>query len=322
MKKFLKNLLIFLIPLLLVSFGLDHLLSNVLSKSNNHADGEYPTWNDLYAGNINSDIVIYGSSRAIVHINPKTISDSFQTSVYNLGINGHPFLLQHFRHTLLLKYNVQPIVIIQTLDVTSLDLESDLYNPDQFLPYMLNNKEMEQATLAFNGYKSIDYKIPLIRYYGKKGAFLEIIKLIFHKSGNTIMRIKGYQDKDKIWNDDLMKAQQELGSLEAKPDSSIVHLFEEYLNECKQKNIKVILVYTPEFIDGQKFVSNRSDIIDLYYRFSRKYDIPFFDYSGDSISFHKKYFYNSGHLNKTGADLFTAKLITDLKKTGRLSAVP
>lgn len=319
MKKFLKKLLFFLIPLLLVSFGLDHLLSNVLSKSNNHADGEYPTWNDLYAGKINSDIVIYGSSRAVVHLNPKTISDCLQTSVYNLGINGHPFLLQYFRHSLLLKYNTQPIIIIQTLDVTSLDLEPDLYNPDQFLPYMLNNKEMEQATVAFNGYKSIDYKIPLIRYYGKKEAFFEFIKLIFHKSSNKIMRIKGFQDKNKIWNDDLMKAQQEIGSFEVKPDTSIIHLFEKYLNECKQKNIKVILVYTPEFIEGQKFVRNRSDIIDLYYQFSRKYDIPFFDYSDDSISFQKKYFYNSGHLNKTGADLFTTKLIADLKKTGRLS---
>lgn len=315
MNRLVKKLLVFLIPILLVPFGLDNVLSGVLKKSNNYADGEYTTWNDLYGGKINSDIVIYGSSRAWVNIDPDMISDSLQTTAYNLGINGHTFLLQYFRHSLLLKYNTKPKIIIQTLDAGSMAKGTNLYNPDQFLPYMLNNKEMRQATIVYNGFRSIDYIIPLIRYYGKKEAILEIIKLIFNPAGNTIMKIKGYQGKDEMWNDDFKNAQQEIGSYEIKPDTSIIVLFEKYLNECKQQNIKIIFVYPPEFIDGQKFVRNRSDIMALYDKFSQEDDIPFFDYSNDSLSFQKKYFYNSSHLNKTGAELFTAKLIGDLKKS-------
>jgi hypothetical protein len=314
MKRLLLKILLFLIPIILVSPGLDYLLSGVLKRSYSYADGEYPTWNDLYAGKINSDIVIYGSSRAWVHINPRMISDSLKTTAYNLGINGHDFRLQYFRHLLLLENNSKPKLIIQNLDVGTLFKLPDLYNPDQFLPYMLHNKQMKHATIAFNGYHSYDYEIPLIRYYGKKEAIIHILKILIHPSANVPMRIRGYQAQDSKWNDDLEKAIEKMGSYRVILDSSIIHLFENYLNECRQNNIKIILAYSPEFIEGQKFVSNRSEIIELYNQISKKYDIPFYDYSTDTISYRRQYFYNSGHMNKKGAELFTAKLIDELRQ--------
>ena len=51
------------------------------------------------------------------------------------------------------------------------------------------------------------------------------------------------------------------------------------------------------------------DVTELFKKFSKKYDIPFYDYSTDTLCFHKKYFYNALHLNKTGAEIFTNKLI-------------
>jgi hypothetical protein len=313
MRTFLIKLILFIVPILLISLVLDHFLSGVLEKSYSYADSEFPVWNDLYKGKINSDIVIYGSSRAWRHINPTMISDSLHKTAYNLGVNGHSYKSQYFRHFLLLKYNKKPKIIIQTLDVTSFEKSSDLYNPDQYLPYMLNNIEMKKLT--YNEYQPIDYKLPMIRYFGKKEAFMEIIKLFVNPGSNIPLRTRGSLARDIMWNNDLIVAQQKLGSFEVKSDSSIIHLFEKYLNECHQLNIQVIFVYTPEYIEGQKFVSNRSDIMALYYQFSQKYDIPFYDYSNDSMSFHKEYFYNSGHLNKAGAELFTAKLINDLRKS-------
>lgn len=313
MKTFLVKFVIFISPFILFAYGLDVILSDILKKSYGFADSEYSVWNDLYAGEINSDIVIYGSSRAWRHIDPTMISSSLKTTAYNLGINGHSFKSQYFRHTLLMKLNRKPKIIIQTLDVTGFEKVSDLYNPDQYLPYMLNNKEMK--VLENNGYDPIDYRLPMIRYFGKKEAFIEIIKIITSPNSNKAVRIKGYRSRDLVWNDDLLAAQQKLGSYRVESDSSIIHLFEEYLIECEKKNIQIVFVYTPEFIDGQNFVTNRSDIMSIYYAFSNKYNIPFFDYSNDSISFNKKYFYNSGHLNTKGAEIFTTKLINDLEKS-------
>jgi len=76
----------------------------------------------------------------------------------------------------------------------------------------------------------------------------------------------------------------------------------------------LIFVYTPEFIDGQKFMSNRDEIIDLYKIISNKYSIKFYDYSQDSICLNKKYFYNSMHLNKFGSEIFSRNLACALQK--------
>jgi hypothetical protein len=46
----------------------------------------------------------------------------------------------------------------------------DLYNSEQFLPYMLWNQEVKEATICYNGFSSIDYEIPLIRFYGNYDA--------------------------------------------------------------------------------------------------------------------------------------------------------
>ena len=100
---------------------------------------------------------------------------------------------------------------------------------------------------------------------------------------------------------------------EAKLDPETIILFEKFIAECKKQNIKLIFVYAPEYIEGQIFTKNRGEVLSLYTNYSQKYNIPFYDYSNDAISYQKKYFYNTVHMNKTGAELFTAKLIDTLK---------
>ena len=51
----------------------------------------------------------------------------------------------------------------------------------------------------------------------------------------------------------------------------------------------------------------------MFKKLSKEYQIPFYDFSNDSISYHKKYFYNASHLNNFGSQLFTKELIDKLK---------
>ena len=104
MKQFLKKIVLFILFTFLLAYPLDIIISNQLKKSNSYARGEYSVWNDLFEGKIDSEIVIYGSSRAWVHINPELLENSFGRSSYNLGIDGHNFRLQYLRHKTLLKY--------------------------------------------------------------------------------------------------------------------------------------------------------------------------------------------------------------------------
>lgn len=80
-----------------------------------------------------------------------------------------------------------------------------------------------------------------------------------------------------------------------------------------KQNIKLILVYSPEYIDGQKYVQNRVDIIKIFEDFSKKYNLTYLDYSNDPMCNDKDYFYNASHLNEKGSILFSKKIGNDLK---------
>ena len=45
-----------------------------------------------------------------------------------------------------------------------------------------------------------------------------------------------------------------------------------------------------------------------------KYEVPFYYYTKDTMSYDKKYFYNSTHMNKTAEEFFTRRLVSDFKR--------
>jgi hypothetical protein len=315
MKKFIKYFFFFISPLVLLSYFLDFFISNNLKKSNKYAEKEYPTWNAIIDGKVNSDILIYGNSRAWVDFNPTMISDSLHISAYNLGIDGHGFKLQYLRHRMLLKNNNKPKIIIVSVDIFILNNRKELYNSEQFLPYMLWNREIKSATIDYDGFNSLDYDLPLIRYYGKTEALETAIRFFSGHLSNPVCRVKGYQGRNESWNTDFDKAKLTMKKYEVKLDTQTIILFEKFITECKKQNIKLIFVYAPEYIEGQIFTKNRDEVLSLYTKYSHKYNIPFYDYSTDAISYQKKYFYNTNHLNKTGAELFTTKLMDTLKQS-------
>lgn len=303
-----------MLPLLLFSFFLDKLLNNVRT-SLVHAQGEYPVWNDLYEGRILSQILVYGSSRAVAHVDPIMIGDSLKTSAYNLGIDGHNFRLQEFRHKILMDEKQKPKLILHSLDMFTLEKKPDLYNPDQFLPYLLWNETLWHAIDDYQGYKNVDHLLPLVRYYGKTEAIMKAVRCLESGPENNVPhRIKGFEPEDKAWNDDLAIARKKMNGYRVKLDTPSIKRFESYLENCAKKNITVVFVYSPEYYEGQNFVSNRDSIMALYRKSAGKYGLRFLDYSNDSMCLNKYWFYNSSHLNKEGAAVFTQKLIRDLKE--------
>ena len=313
MKKFIIKMCIFFLPIIVLAFPLDIFISTNLKHSNKFAEKEYPTWNAIFEEKVNSNILIFGSSRAWIHINPTIMSDSLHISTYNLGIDGHNFWLQYLRYQQLLKFDKRPKLIICSLDYFTLKKNKDLYNSEQFLPYMLWNDDIKKATESYNGFSFMDYEVPLIRYYGKHKAVETSIRFFSGHLNNPITRVKGYQGRDENWNSDFDIAKAVMKSLEVKLDHNTIVLFENFLKECRANNTKLVFVYTPEYIEGQKFVKNRKQIMGIYKKFSKQYNIPFYDFSNAPISYQKKYFYNASHLNKTGSELFTNEFVDTLK---------
>lgn len=311
MKIFLIEIFKFFIVLTITLVGLDLGISYFLKQSHDNP-AEYEVMNDIYQGNATCDIAIYGSSRAWVHIDPEILQESLHASTYNFGIDGHNFGLQYMRHLELLKFNKKPKVILLSLDVFSMEKGKNLYNAEQFLPYMLWNKNIRNFTSSYNGYSRIDYFFPMIRYIGKK-SILSSAAANIYKENAIKYRKRGYKGMPRIWNRDLSKAKRGGRRYERQIDPTLVKLLEKFVLECADLGIKLILVYTPEYIEGQEFVANRTKIIDVYSSLAKKHQLLFLDYSKSEICMNKDYFYNASHLNNKGSELFTKILADDLK---------
>jgi len=314
MKIFFSKLIVFIIPLIVVGFFFDKIISEFLKRSNSFAHKEYHTWNAILDGKLDAKIWIHGSSRALFHFDPTIIEDILNQSAFNLGIDGHTFSMQYLRHSLALKNNSKPSLIIHSVDIGSMQ-KGNLYNPDQFLPYMLWDETFYNYMSKYDGYSYFDYKIPIIRYYGKFEAIKTAIKMLVAPQSNVGERVKGYKGQDQDWNNDFVNAKKAMKKYIANLDSTTLNLFDNYLKECKEQEIQVILVYSPYYIEGQEFIQNQQLILDAYRNVAQKYDFAFMDFTNDPLCLDKKYFYNSSHLNKNGAELFTRKLCREIKRT-------
>ncbi|TVZ59162.1 hypothetical protein NA63_1687 [Flavobacteriaceae bacterium MAR_2010_105] len=313
MNRFLIKLFKVLFVGLIIAIILDFSISKTLLKSTYFAHGESYIWSEIKKGRIKQDLLIYGSSRAMTNFNSQIIEDSLNISTYNLGFDGHNFWLQYLRHKKLLEHNPKPKIILLSVGIFSLNKRKDLYNHYQFLPF-LYDYDMYAFTSSYEGFSLLDYTLPLYRYSGKQDSITKVFHDMLREKKRAPYRHKGFRGMKREWNNDLEQAKLEKGSIISQNDTLSVDLFQKFLKECQTLNIKVVFVYSPEQVEGQQFVNNRNQIISTYQFYAKKYDIPFLDYSNNYISSNKNYFYNSLHLNAKGADVFTLRLVSDLKQ--------
>lgn len=313
MKKFFTKLVVFALPIILIMYVADVYISVNLKKSNDFAGQEYPTWNAILEGQLDSEILIYGSSRAWVHFDPEIIQDSLKLSAFNLGIDGHNFNMQNLRHKLALKYNEKPKLIIHSVDATTLE-KKGFYNSEQILPYMLWEEDFFQSTADYDMYSFLDYNMPLLRYYGKTDAIEKALKMNLQLEKNPQQRVRGYKGQERTWNADFEKAKRKMNAFVVNINQEVLQMFDLYLKECKAQNIEVVLVYAPVHVVGQDFIENEEILDSTYKALTKKYDFLYLDFKNDELCKDKAYFYNSRHLNKHGAELFTAKCVKEIKE--------
>jgi lysophospholipase L1-like esterase len=120
--------------------------------------------------------------------------------------------------------------------------------------------------------------------------------------------IKGYLGNDKKLDGSRIPETE----IDYNKDTTALSLFGEYLLKAKSENIKVIFVYAPFHIRAMRKIKNVDKMFLMFDSIAKKYDIPILNYTYDSISYDTTYFYNAMHLNKKGAELFSAKLARDI----------
>lgn len=310
-KQFLIKGAFFVISIFIFFYFLALFIDSGLRKTKS---GNFAEWNDIYNSNINADLIVLGSSRAWVHISPKILDSILLINSYNLGIDGYNFEMQYNRFKIYLQHNKKPKYTINSLDISSFDRRKDLYMHTQFLPY-LNDSLIRSAVKGYEGeLNALHYYIPMFKYIGQYNSISKgLLEELNIKQFNDY-KYKGYLGMERTWNNefDQFKKENKNGLQQAIRKDNIA-LFKEYLAYCQNNDIKVFLVYSPEYFEAQSLFLNRDSIINIYSDCAKQYNAAFINFSNDSICMNKNLFYNSQHLTKIGAETFSVKLANKLK---------
>jgi hypothetical protein len=284
-----------------VNFGLKHI---TVSK--------FGALNRVMSGQVNAEILINGSSRALSHYDPRVFQSVTGRSAYNIGQNASQIDFElAFLKTYLDHNPKKPGLVIQNLDLFSFETtkNGELYDPGLYVPYMSDSSL----------YDFIRQKEPnawKCRYLPLYGYAVEDMRFTWIWGVLRCAGVQGPEDyylgfnpRQAIWNADFahFRADNQNGvSYRIEPEG--VKCLEELITLCQKNGIQIILVYSPEYSEVQKLETNRKEIMGKFREISERFKVPFWDYSDSPISSELTHFNNSEHLNAEGAEVFSQEL--------------
>jgi len=276
--------------------------------------GDFGEWNRIVQGRINAEILISGSSRALTHYDSRILARGTGRTTYNIGLNGSQTDMQLARLKTYLRHNRKPAMIVQNLDIFSLQVShGEVYDPGQYVPY-LDEPDLYQALSAIN---PDTWKARFIPLYGYAAQDLRLIWLqglsYWLQPVPRPTHVDGFQARNELWTEefDEFRAQHRDGvRIDIEPAG--VAQVEELLKLGEVLGIHIVLVYSPEYSEMQAMTSNRAELFAAFEALSRKHGATLLDFSNSPISNRRELFYNSQHLNAVGAEAFSGELARQL----------
>ncbi len=295
---------------LVVALVLQLMADTGLRKMENTAMDD---WVKILDGSINSDLIILGSSRSYTGYDPTVFEKNTGLSSYNLSLNAAPFSLQQIKLERYLANNKAPKVIVQNVDLTHFQKSKHILDPVQFLPF-LGNKALSNDLSAFDREFRLRKWVPLYKYNTFKTEFRLGLQSFFGDDISILKSKKGYAPKDRIFKADLHNLKRIQNHVR---DSTGFMRNDEYVEETfrriknrEDKDQAIFMVWAPEIEVRRELATQVSNPLkEKLSRFAeQEKNVFFLDYSADPIANDTINFYDTFHLNRKGATLFSEKV--------------
>ena len=266
-------------------------------------EGNVGVMNRVALGGIRADVVISGSSRAAYHYDPAIIRAETGMQAINIGRDGTKLHEQLDLLEIYLRRNPHPQYLIQNLDATGLEENNDITDGKQYIAWLRDRQVYEPLARQKHSYWL--YRCCPLLAICRQGGMDAAMHGLFHAfdKGDAF---NGYCPQNLTYKPDLEKFMAK-HSLQWKfeIDSAKLQSLTTLVEVCKSNRVKVILVFSPDYAGDRHFFDNRGDIIKAYQGVAQKLNVPFWDFSNDSMCSDQSCFYNSQHMNSKGSALFS-----------------
>lgn len=304
MKQLLIKIFFFLFTIVLLDqlFGIG--MASVLK---NTEKGDWGRNNYIF-NEVNHDIVILGSSRAIHHYDPKIFADTLGMSCYNCGEDGMGILLMYARYRAIEARKTPKVVIYEILPEYDLLKETDNLKYLKFLRPYTNNPVIDSLVNRLS--KTEKYKL-LSGGYRFNSVFVDILAQRYSNASETAKDYTympsdqklGYISQDRL--NDLSQAN---SVHDFAYDDVKLDFLEDLMVRCTKSNTKLFVTASPKF-----YSTSDSEFLSIK-KLCVKYGVPFINhYCDKDYSMNSNLFADIYHLNKNGADIFSSQLASEIK---------
>jgi hypothetical protein len=282
--------------------------------------GDYGLWNRIVTGRVNARLLISGSSRVLVGVDSRRLGKATGLSCVSIAVDGSRLEAQVALLETYLCRNEAPAVIVQSVDMYSLEPLDKVYQPSLYAPYLKEPSLYAYARSIERGFWARRY-LPLYNFaWDKVMLFESLWSLLGRESASWEHRYDGYRPNDAVWDGSFERFE------EAHPEGRSYIFTSEgigYLQRifalANEHGARVILIYPPEFHRNMTLTLNRPEILKIYRDLATKNRAPFWDFSDEPICRDQTAFYNSQHLNRSGAERFTDVLAERVRNWMALS---
>lgn len=313
-------MIVFCAFIVALAYGLDALISSGLRRV---ATSKFGSMNRVMTGRANATIVVNGSSRALMHYDPRVIRDLTGHRTYNLGMNGIQIDVQRAILEAYLAHHEQPKLVIQNLEAFSLEATGpgEIHDPGAYLPYLGD-------TNLYHSLRRIDpavwkwKNLPLYGYVVEDMNFTWIAGLLgWLGISSREDYFDGFSPRFATWTGDFERFRASIPvGIHYPIQRRGVEALAQIIELCRRRGIRLLLVYSPEYIEMQALERNRGQIFSRFRELSARFDVPLWDFSASSLSREKALFYNSQHLNAGGATTFSQQLAQKLIESGLIAS--
>lgn len=298
MKKFLIKLAAFAVLCVCIDASLGIVFSKLKAKSKGGEIGKI----EYIADRMDAPVLVFGSSRASHHYDPRILQDSLGLEVYNCGLDGNGIIFTYGQY-LMFKNRYTPKVIIY--DISGFDLMKEADNR-KYTNYLKINADRPYVAEVVESVDATERWKMLSQAYRYNTHF---VKVLIGAKMATFSSIQGYLPIDKV-----MKYEPEsrptIAKTEYKFDELKLQYWEKLIADCQTNGTKLIFTLSP-FYMGQTDLAAYKPLLEM----ADANNIPVIDHYGDPIiSTDKNFFSDSSHMNSKGAETFTKRLASEIKQ--------
>jgi len=259
-----------------------------------------------------TNLLLVGSSRMLVHLDPAILDSATKLNSYNYGLNAGTIKTCFNVISYALHFQKKVKAVVLNIDYNMFDIDQDPYKDAYYYPYEHNGIDFK---LNNSGNVHLVHAVHFMdmSLYDDFVKFASVDGMI--RPGRTVQGLfKGYYPHRTL-NDfaDIKSAPVEKVKIPF-PETGL-KLLENCISLCKQQKVNLVLVLAPYYKKRapEYFYSNYFDIIEAVLKLSKQQNIPFFDFRSLFLKGDSGYFYNTNHLNIKGASVYSAAVGDSLR---------